>query len=154
MRMLMSKGANVNAFKGEDETPLHAAARGGFHCLLRPLIEAGADLEAATNFFGWRPLSVAACCPSGHNGRRNEGTLGAIRELVALRADIGGRESMDGLTPLNEAVQSGYVRAVEVLLELGANISAKHRNNYQAIHFAALGGHLPIIKSLSTRPSD
>jgi ankyrin repeat protein len=154
VRMLISKGANVNASKEEGETPLHAAARWGFDGLIQPLVEAGANLEAATNVYGWKPLWVAAHCPSWNNGRRKEDTIGAIRELVRLGADIEGKDSYNGLTPLNEAVESGYVKAVKVLLELGADLSAKDVDNVQAIHRAAYGGHLPIIESLVRRGAD
>jgi ankyrin repeat protein len=152
--MLISKGANVNASKEEGETPLHAAARWGFDGLIRPLVEAGANLEAATELYGWKPLWVAAHCPSWNNGRRKDNTIGAIRELVALGADLEGRDSFNGLTPLNEAVESGYLRAVDVLLELGADPSAKDADGVQAIHRAANGGHLPIIKSLVRSGAD
>ncbi|KAA8893248.1 ankyrin repeat-containing domain protein [Sphaerosporella brunnea] len=154
VRILIAKGANVNATKEAGETPLHAAARWGFESLIRPLVEAGANLEAPTESYGWRPLWVAAHCPTWNNGRRKTDTIGAIRELVALGADIEGRDLINGLSPLDEAVESGYVRAVKVLLELGADVSAAGKDNIQAIHRAAYGGHLPIVQMLVNHGAD
>jgi hypothetical protein len=154
VRILISKGADVNASKKEGITPLHAAARWGVHGIIRPLVEAGADIEAATNFLGRKPLWLATHCLNWEDSLRKEDTIGAIRELVALGADIEGKDS-DSHTPLTEAVESGYVRAVEVLLELGADLSATGRaNDVQPIHRAAWGGRLPIIESLVRRGAD
>jgi Ankyrin repeats (3 copies) len=50
-----------------------------------------------------------------------------VRLLVKGGADVNASLDLDGTTPLIMAVQKGYVRMVEILLQLGANVNAKNR---------------------------
>ena len=58
-RMLLDKGAQVNARSKGGWTPLHYAAQQGHIEIVRLLCDRGADIEARDNY-GTRPLHVAA----------------------------------------------------------------------------------------------
>ena len=73
-RLLIEKGAQVNARDTMGRTPLHHAARRGHVRKVRLLCDSGADIEARTNG-GWRPLHTAA-----RNGR-----FSVVKELVQVR---------------------------------------------------------------------
>lgn len=60
VKALLSAGANIEYGCPEyGFTPLHGAALFGKHCVFRPLVEGGADLEAGSHNSG-TPLSAAA----------------------------------------------------------------------------------------------
>jgi ankyrin repeat protein len=58
VRVLVSRGAHINATYGDDRTPLHIAAAHGNLDIVRILVEAGADVNARVNS-GSRPLDEA-----------------------------------------------------------------------------------------------
>lgn len=58
VRMLISRGADVNAADGLGDTPLHIAARNGCGQIARALLEGGAEINCR-NKAGLTPLSVA-----------------------------------------------------------------------------------------------
>ncbi|KAI5855420.1 ankyrin repeat-containing domain protein [Tricharina praecox] len=154
---LIKKGVNVNTSKEFNETPLHHAARWGYTSLIRPLVEAGADIEARTLSSWCTPLWVASHCAGWEDPRRKRNTLEAIRELVALGADIEAKDFKSDLTCLMEAIESGYVKAVPVLLGCGASTKVKGkrgRNEPQPLHFALRKGWLATIRDLVEHGAD
>ena len=91
------------------------AAKSDRVCVLAPLVELGANLEAD-------PYRGTALGWAAANGR-----VASIRELVALgaspdtRASFGGPGHGEGVTALHLAAQSGRSEAAQALLELGAD---------------------------------
>lgn len=57
VKLLISKGADVNAEDEEKKTPLHSAAKSGKMELVQLLVEAGAEVNAGKN--DWPPLCIA-----------------------------------------------------------------------------------------------
>jgi ankyrin repeat protein len=105
-RLLLERGANIEARNDAGSTPLHLAA---MHCqvdVARVLIEAGADVNARSNS-GATPLHDASC--------RDVAEL-----LIAYGARVDARDKY-GDTPLHEAVRRDRCDVVEVLLKHGAN---------------------------------
>ena len=80
-RLLIDKGAQVEAKDSGGHTPLHQAARQGHVEIVRLLCDRGADIEARDND-GWRPLHYAAI--NGH--------ISVVKELIEERnAEINAR---------------------------------------------------------------
>jgi ankyrin repeat protein len=65
VRLLLEKGADVEAKDNSGWTALHYAARRGHEAVVRLLLEKGVDVEAKTSN-GWMALRGAA--NSGHCG--------------------------------------------------------------------------------------
>ena len=80
-RLLLDKGAQLEARNGNGNTPLHYAADHGHVEIVRLLCDRGADVEARSNG-GWRPLHDAAW--NGH--------ISVAKELIEERnAEINAR---------------------------------------------------------------
>jgi ankyrin repeat protein len=95
-RLLIDKGAKVEAKNSGDWTPLHSAASRGHIEIVCLLCDRGADVEARTNdewHPGSRPLYLAA-----YNGH-----ISVVKELIEERnAEINARNG-DGRTALRMA---------------------------------------------------
>jgi hypothetical protein len=88
-RLLIDKGAQVEAKDTCDVTPLHWAAIKGLIEVVSLLCDYGADIEARTDS-GMRPLHYAAY----------HGNISVVKDLIEVRnADINARDDM-GKTPL------------------------------------------------------
>lgn len=83
MKLLVARGADVNAATANGETALHVAVGGGDE-LVKVLVELGARLDAVDKF-GRTPLDVALGAPGGGGGRRGGGSgeRGPVRERTA-----------------------------------------------------------------------
>ena len=91
-RLLLDKGAQVEAIDNIGWTPLHQAARQGHVEIVRLLCDRGADVEACCNG-GYRPLHHAAF--NDH--------LSVVKVLIEENADINSRDDCDGRTALRFA---------------------------------------------------
>ena len=91
-RLLIDKGAQVEAINSIGWTPLHQAARYGYVGIVRLLCDRGADVEARDND-DRRPLHLAAYW--GH--------ISVVKELIEERnAEINARDDV-GWTALRDA---------------------------------------------------
>ena len=109
-RLLIDKGAQVNAIDSGGCTPLHLAAWKGHIEILRPLCDRGADIEAR-NQDGSRPLHYAV----------KYGHFPIMKELIEVRnAGINARDD-DGWTALREARHSNKAYIVSYLFSHGGN---------------------------------
>ncbi len=79
-------------------------------------LEAGANLEARDDEYGWTPLHRAAA----------HGSPDLVQALVQAGADLEAR-SKDGLTPLHRAAAFGSPDLVQALLDAGANPGARSK---------------------------
>jgi ankyrin repeat protein len=126
-----------------------AAKRGTTDEILRLWRENGATLDVEYRVGGWTPLHLAA----------NQGHGEACRSLVSTcGANVDIRAS-NGWTPLMNAAANNRLQCVEVLLELGADITLRSDSNKTALELAREGGYpeiadfleaaerIPLIKS-------
>ena len=91
-RLLIDKGAQLEAKDMYGWTPLHRAALRGHFEIVRLLCDRGADVEVRNNH-GYRPLHYAAI----------SGQISVVRELIEERnAEINARDD-GGWTALREA---------------------------------------------------
>ena len=108
--------------------------------VLRALLEAGADPDAATDD-GATPLMMAAGLgyrsyqPHTPRGRRSPPVEEAVRVLVEAGADVNARNEAD-FTALHAATFRGLNEVIEYLVEQGADIDARDFRGRTAFRIA------------------
>jgi len=115
--VLLESGANPGAeTRIGRHTPLHVAAQGGHHLVVRALLQnkAGKAGVNTTTTTGAAPLHFAAA-----SGSRETVTI-----LLDSGADVNVREPQWGQTPLMFAAAAGRADVVGVLLARGADVRA------------------------------
>lgn len=144
IRSLIQQQADVNAAEGDGMTALHWAAYRDDLEAARLLLEAGANLKAATRDQAITPLILAA----------KNGDADMIDAL--LRAGAGPNvATTDGMTPLMAAALSGRADAAQVLLDGGADVNAKEAGHHQtALMFAAAQDRAAMISLLAARGAE
>jgi len=122
-KLLIKKGAKVDAQDKYAHTPLHVAAQHGQYEVAKILLEAGANTNAK-NKKKWTPLHCAA--RAGHTN--------VVELLATSGADINAQEKKNKLTPLHLAVYGRYKEgketkgAIRVLIKHGANPKKKSKD--------------------------
>uniref|UniRef100_A0A9J2PCU4 Ion transport domain-containing protein n=1 Tax=Ascaris lumbricoides TaxID=6252 RepID=A0A9J2PCU4_ASCLU len=127
-KMLVDRGAPVNAVNEEGISPLHVAARFGHDIIARFLIESGADLDLQTSD-GETALHLAAY----------RGFLNVARALCENGCNIHLVDS-NNRTALHVAAQSSNPNSefvVECLLSVGIEPQARDLSGRSALHYAA-----------------
>lgn len=114
-KMLLALGADPNATGSGGTTPLADAALKGDLDGTRVLLAHGARPNTVSQL-GMQPIHDAAL---GDNPE-------VIRELVKSGANVNARTSDEALTPLHIAATMGKMKAVEVLVALGADLTIKN----------------------------
>jgi len=147
MKLLIDRGADVNAADEEGNTPLHFAARNGYPDVIGMLTVRGADIlrqnkEGETPVDTARLFShpLAAAVMKEKVGERDmnlkarelfiaidRNDPAKVRELVTGgKALVNAKEaSGEGRTPLHLAVEKGNAEIVEYLISQGAKVNAK-----------------------------
>lgn len=109
VKLLVIKGANVEARNHKGETVIHTAARIGSHDIVTLLLEKRAKLNV-TNDYGETPLHAAV----------ESGNSDIVMALLQSGSDIEANDK-HGETPLHLAVSDGNTEIVSLLLDKGAN---------------------------------
>ena len=115
--VLLESGANPGAeTRIGRHTPLHVAAQGGHHLVVRTLLQnkAGKAGVNTTTTTGAAPLHFAAA----------SGSSETVTILLDSGADVNVREPQWGQTPLMFAAAAGRADVVGVLLARGADVRA------------------------------
>ncbi|XP_060926038.1 protein phosphatase 1 regulatory inhibitor subunit 16B [Limanda limanda] len=165
VKILLDRGAGVNAQDNELWTPLHAAATCGHAGLVRILISHGADL-LAVNSDGNMPYDLCEDDPTLdiiETSMANRGItqeminetrasterkmLGDIQELVRVGEEVNQQDSQ-GATLLHITAANGYVQAAELLLEGGARMDLRDSDGWQPLHAAACWGQMHVAELL------
>jgi ankyrin repeat protein len=172
-RVLRENASRANARGPNGATPLHFAATPG---LVRALLAAGADPDARDrrgNSPG-RTLATraahheAARMLLGQTGERDLWLAAALDDLTAaaqlMDADPAARDrrtTLDdclgfysGGTPLHVAADSGSERVAALLLERGADASARSLIGHTPLHAAAAAGQEDVAALLLMRGAD
>jgi hypothetical protein len=127
-KVLIEKGARVNAKNSNRNTALHYAARYGQDNTAKLLLDHGA-MANVKNSNGWTPLHEAA----------NNGHVKLAKLLLQQGKADGNSRGVGGYTPLHEAAIKGHVSMVHLLLDHGANVLAKN-NEGKTVHDVASRG--------------
>ena len=126
MKLLLDKGADVNAPNRRKSTPLFWALHD--EAKVRLLLAAGAKVDARSND-GRTPLYLVASIPN---------SIPVLRLLLEKGADVNAR-LLTGATPLM-AASRGDAETIRVLLEKGADVNAKSAAGATALMAAASTG--------------
>ena len=117
------------------DTALHLAAAGYRDEIVRALLVAGADPNAAANHRHSCPLHYAADGYSVGAGWDPERQVKTIASLLKAGAGIHARDK-NGATPLHRAVRTRSAAAVKRLLSAGADPTRKNLSGSTAFHLA------------------
>ena len=143
-RACLESGMDVNqVLNVEKRTALHLAAHLGYAALVKPLIEAGADVNklASPQFF----LNDA----SGKRRKRSDllrnvtpvfdaadkGNTHVVMELIKSGADVNQATSA-GATPLFIAACNGHDGIVALLIQAGADVRKANKNGWMPMKIA------------------
>jgi len=139
VRLLVSRGVNVNATTRTHSTPLRAACFDGHHEIAQYLVEHGANIEIA-NRHGHTCLMIS--CYKGH--------LSITQYLVERGARVN-RRSIKGNTALHDCAESGSLAIMTYLIAHHAKLE---RDSYgmTPLLAAAVCGHTNIVEYLLARP--
>lgn len=163
VKMLVARGADVDAADVEGLTPLMWATRVANLGSARALIALGAWLDvfsaaalglrdavnemiaadptlANAPMNGWRrftPLHFAAA----------RGQVSVAQLLLSKEADVNSRDNL-GITPLHLAAVQGHLEVVQLLMATGANPNAASVEGRTPLHDAAAGIEIAVITML------
>ena len=133
VRLLLARGADVNAKTREGITLLVSAVLERQPAIVELLLRLKADPNAATT--GGNTALMAAAM-AGHRA--------IAQQLLAAHADVNAR-NRDGATPLFLAARQGHAGLVQLLLEKGADVTIRHRE-YQATALRLAAAAQPLDK--------
>jgi ankyrin repeat protein len=129
VRLLIDRGADLNAATTAGSVPLHGAAINGHEAVIRLLVEKGAEVNV-TNQGGYTPLTNAAIF----------GNVATIKFLLDSGAKIE-PTTPTGMVPLLCAINSLNPEAVECFLAAGADPKAVSPQGESAVLLATLWGN-------------
>jgi len=135
-RLLIAKGADVNALDNGHRAPIIWAAGGGQLPAVELLLDSGADIKTRTAM-GWTPLHVAAAIAYG--------------EMIALMLERGAEVDAcdaNGETPLHYSASKGHVAGAQLLIQHGADVNTKDSNGRTPLHYARANGHAAVVELL------
>ena len=158
VRLLVEKGADIEAKTSNDATPLICAAEGNYETVVEILLKSGANTHAEDSF-GWKPLHRATVKPGGetvaqmllthgadinardlyqktplHHGIE-KGNDAMVSFLLAAGSDYEARDIVER-TPLHTAIESRLENMVHILLETGADADSKDKSGHDALGVA------------------
>lgn len=134
---LISKFPNIINQSNGLMTPLTYASGLGNTTIIQQLLKAGADINQPENDLGDTPLMQASLWSKD----------AAVEQLLIAGADVNKRNKA-GWTALMKAVNSGTPETVQLLIEHGADKTAKNIYDETAFTLAQKRGHQDIIKNL------
>jgi len=123
-------------------TPVHIAAFYDHLHILRYLVEHFPSACQVLSRCNWTPMHCAAYL--GH--------WQVLEYLVRTRPQMATAECFLGKTPLHLASRHGHLAATELLLRVPEAITLATDEGHLALHEAALGGHLSVVRLLASQP--
>ncbi|XP_062234953.1 ankyrin-3-like isoform X6 [Platichthys flesus] len=178
VKELVTHGANVNAQSQNGFTPLYMAAQENHMVVVQYLLDHGSSQSIATED-GFTPLAVAlqqghdqvvslllendtkgkVRLPALHIAARKDDTKAAALLLQSdHNADVESkmmvnRTTESGFTPLHIAAHYGNINVATLLLNRGAAVDFKARNDITPMHVASKRGNGNMVRLLLERGS-
>lgn len=142
VKLLLERGAEVNAKQKSELTALHLASLKGHTEVVKLLLEHGAEINAKQQS-GITPLHYSI----------GEGYTEVATLLLEHGADVNAKQK-NGITPLHIASLKGHIKALKFLLEKGAEVNAREEQGLTALHAAASKGDAEAISLLIEKRAD
>ncbi|WP_255563518.1 ankyrin repeat domain-containing protein [Wolbachia endosymbiont of Bemisia tabaci] len=143
VELLLDNKADVNVAIIDGSSPLYLAAEGGHYNVVELLLKYKADVKTTNNNNGCTALHVAA-----EHGNDNIVQHNIVQLLLDNGADIDARNSYTNLTSLHYAVDKGCEGVVKLLLQRGADASARSSMGCTPLYSAAQNGYKRVAKLL------
>ncbi|CAH0047213.1 unnamed protein product [Clonostachys solani] len=124
------------------QTPLFIAAYKNYHTMVELLLDAGAEINTASNA-GQTPLHIAA-----ERGKRS-----TVKLLCRRGADLN-TKSNNGQNALDSALLNRHFKTAEVLISEGADLNSQNVLGRTALCFAIDKGLLDMAKLLINKGAD
>jgi ankyrin repeat protein len=137
VRLLLSKGAQIEAKEKVNSTPLLLASSSGSLASLELLISSGASLDAQ-NLAGATALHLAA----------SEGHLDVCKALLKARDGLINAVDNVGNSPLHRAILANQTQIALFLLKRGASVQKQNNDGHTALHLAILEGNNDLAEHL------
>lgn len=146
VRVLISKGYDVEPPGKSYRTPLSWASERGHDTVVGLLLEKSPDLEARDySIYERTPLLWAV--ENSH--------LKVVELLLQAGADLENHDMNWGLTPLAWAAAEGNIDIAKLLIENKANVNATYKDwGMTALSWAALRGHEAVVELLLQSGAD
>ena len=142
IKLLLEKGAEINAKANNGATALMMAAYQGHTEIIKLLLEKGADVNAKSKD------GITALWQAAQNGHTE-----VVKLLLEKGAEVNAKDT-DGGTALMVASESGHTEVVKLLLDKGADVSAKDNKGVMALYMAANNGYTETVKLLLEKGAD
>eukprot|EP00730_Choanoeca_flexa_P003693 TRINITY_DN11476_c1_g2_i5.p2 TRINITY_DN11476_c1_g2~~TRINITY_DN11476_c1_g2_i5.p2 ORF type:complete len:343 (+),score=36.87 TRINITY_DN11476_c1_g2_i5:1246-2274(+) len=142
VRLLVTRGANVNGEAKDQSRPLHLACGNGHHAVASLLLAHGAEVNARTRHHT-TALHTASL----------EGRLALVETLIEHGADVTA-ENQSQDTPLHWACHFGHKDIFHVLVDNGANVNARNDMGNTPLHAACCTDRLDIARELLQNGAD
>jgi len=142
VKLLISKGANINARDYLGGTALYEAIYFASVDLIKILLENGANPNVQDEFGEILLYEVVS-----------SGFADVLKLLIDYGADVNMVDA-DGQTPLHEAAWNDQKEAAQLIISRGADVNAADRNGDTPLHVAALNGYDEFFDLLVTNSAD
>jgi ankyrin repeat protein len=142
MKMLIQRGADVNAKTLVGRTPLHWAAHQGREYAAMLLLEKGADLNARDKLHK-APLDVA-----------REMNHVEVTELFTSQLRSVREKDAQEMTRLHWAALHGHKAEIEMILMLGADVNALDNQGRTPLHAAVCANSKDAVRALLEKRAD
>uniref|UniRef100_A0A8B9LKV1 Ankyrin 3a n=1 Tax=Astyanax mexicanus TaxID=7994 RepID=A0A8B9LKV1_ASTMX len=170
VKLLLDRGAKIDAKTKDGLTPLHCGARSGHEQVVEMLLDRGAPILSKTKN-GLSPLHMAtqgdhlncvqlllqhdvpvddvtndyltALHVAAHCGHYK------VAKVIVDKKANPNAKALNGFTPLHIACKKNRVKVMELLLKHGASLQAVTESGLTPIHVAAFMGHENIVKQLT-----
>jgi ankyrin repeat protein len=153
IRLLLDRGADIEASTFEGATPLMLASLANDPDSIRMLLESGANVNAAASK-GETALMLASWSGTWIGGTDPQTyRLEAVRLLVEAGARVNAREH-SGLCALMGAAEIDNLGVARFLLSKGAEVNARSNFGSTALMRAAYAGNVEMLKLLLNAGAD